>query len=102
MIAVVVVVAVVALTVAGVREWRAEGRRQQARMYRDRRPTPSLIVEQQAADARLDYFARRAPTDEIRQRTRDLESFELDRAAARVVAEMAAEAHPNPNRQENP
>lgn len=89
------ILAVIALTAW--REARAEERRQRARMYHGRRPAPSIVDA-----ARLDYFARRAPTDEIRQRTRDLESFELDRAAARVVAEMAAEAHPNPNRQENP
>ncbi len=87
-------VAVVALVVEAVREWRAETRRQQARMYADRRPAPNLIAEQvdrQAAEARLTYFARTAPHDEIRDRARALESFELNRAAARVVAELDAD-----------
>lgn len=91
------ILAVIALTAW--REARAEERRQRARMYHGRRPAPSIVDA-----ARLDYFARTAPTDEIAAMARRLETLELDRAAARVVAEMAAEAdaQSNPNQQENP
>lgn len=80
-------VVLAALVVTAWRESQAEKARQTARMYAGRRD-----VEAQIAAARLDYFARTAPPSEIAAAVRLHESIELDRAAARVVAEMAAQA----------
>lgn len=81
------------LAVLAVVAWKAsqqEKARHLARMYDGRRPSGWFDADPTAA-ARLDYFARTAPDSEIRAAVRLHESAELDEAAARVVAELAAE-----------
>lgn len=79
-------VVALALVVTAWRESQREKARQTARMYDGSRG------RDQWAEARLTYFARTAPDSEITAAVRLWESVELDRAAAQVVAEMAAQA----------
>lgn len=76
----------IALAVTAWRESQREKARRTARMYDGR------MARDQWAEARLDYFARTAPDSEITAAVRLFESAELDRAAARVVAELCEQA----------
>lgn len=82
----------VALLAAGTWAAHRAGRRPHPTEVANRRLHAGATAREVEADARLRYFAHTASRDEVRAAVRLHESAELDRAAARVVAELAADA----------